>query len=157
MPEGALPLLIAIIVLIIMSGFFSATETAYTSLNVIKVKSLSLKENKYKKVLSLYDRYDKLISTILVGNNIVNLTASSLSMLFFAKVITSGVDYSVISTIFITVAVLIFGEVVPKFIAKVYPEKVASAFFPLIILFYYLFLTQLANYQIKKLFLNLIL
>ena len=49
MPEGALPLLIAIIVLIIMSGFFSATETAYTSLNVIKVKSLSLKEKKYKK------------------------------------------------------------------------------------------------------------
>ena len=56
MPEGAIPLLIAIIVLIIMSGFFSATETAYTSLNVIKVKSLSLKEKKYKKVLSLYDR-----------------------------------------------------------------------------------------------------
>ena len=138
MPDGSYPLLISIIVLIILSGFFSSTETAYTSLNVIKVKSLALKQTKYKRVLSLYDKYDKLLSTILVGNNIVNITASSLSMLFFAKVVTGPIDYSVVSTAVITVLVLLFGEIIPKYIAKAYPEKTASAFYLFIIFFYYL-------------------
>ena len=138
MPEGATPLLIAIIVLILMSSFFSGVETAYTSLNVIKVKSLAQKQPKYKKVLALYEKYDKLLSTILVGNNIVNITASSLSMLFFQKILKSGIDYTVVSTVVITVAVLIFGEIMPKFIAKTHAEKVAATFYPIIILFYYI-------------------
>ena len=137
MPDGTLPLLIALIVLIVFSAFFSATETAYTSLNVIKAKSLSQKNPKYKKVLNLYDKFDKLISTILIGNNIVNITATSISMLFFAKIITGGIDYSIVSTAVMTVAVLIFGEITPKYIAKAYPEKFALAFYPLIMLFYY--------------------
>ncbi|MBO5926639.1 MAG: HlyC/CorC family transporter [Clostridia bacterium] len=138
MPEGTPPLLIAIIVLVLLSGFFSATETSYTSLNVIKVKSLVQKEAKYKKVLALYDKYDKLLSTILIGNNIVNITATSLSMLFFEKIITGSIDYSVVSTVVTTVVVLIFGEIIPKYLAKAYPEKIAVAFYPLIILFYYI-------------------
>ena len=137
MPDGTLPLLIALIVLIIFSAFFSATETAYTSLNVIKAKSLAQKNPKYKKVLNLYDKFDKLISTILIGNNIVNITATSISMLFFAKIVTGGIDYSIVSTAVMTVAVLIFGEITPKYIAKAYPEKFALLFYPLINLFYY--------------------
>ena len=101
MPDGSLPLLIAIIILVLLSGFFSATETAYTSLNVIKLKSL--KDKKYKNVLNLYDKYDKLLSTILIGNNIVNLTASSLALLFFAKVLTEG---SVVDPTFVSTAVI---------------------------------------------------
>lgn len=141
MPDGSIPLLIALIVLIILSGFFSATETAYTSLNVIKVKSLCQKDGKFKKVLSLYDRYDQLLSTILIGNNVVNLSASSLALIFFTKIITEPVfvDVSVISTAVITIVVLLFGEISPKFIAKAYPEKFALAFYPLIMLCYYLF------------------
>ena len=88
MPDGSIPLLIAIIVLIIFSGFFSATETAYTSLNTIKLKSLAQKDSRFKKVLALYDKYDQLLSTILIGNNIVNLTASSLSLFLFKKFIS---------------------------------------------------------------------
>ena len=139
MPDGVPQLLIAIVILVLLSGFFSATETAYTSLNVIKVKSLAQKESKYKKVLSLYDKYDRLISTILVGNNIVNITASSLSMLLFAKVLLESNEsiVSTVSTVVITVAVLIFGEIIPKFIAKTYPEKIASSFYVGIIFFYY--------------------
>ena len=137
MPDGTLPLLIALIALIVFSAFFSATETAYTSLNVIKAKSLAQKNAKYKKVLNLYDKFDKLISTILIGNNIVNITATSISMLFFAKIITGGIDYSIVSTIVMTVTVLIFGEITPKYIAKAYPEKFALFFYPLIMLFYY--------------------
>ncbi len=139
MPEGSPSLLIAIIILILLSSFFSATETAYTSLNVIKVKSLTQKEPKYKKVLNLYDKYDKLISTILVGNNIVNITASSLSMLLFGMLLVGKPDsiVSTVSTAVVTVVVLIFGEITPKFLAKTYPEKFALAFYPLIIFFYY--------------------
>ncbi len=139
MPEGSPSLLIAIVILILLSSFFSATETAYTSLNVIKVKSLAQKQTGYKKVLKLYDKYDKLISTILVGNNIVNITASSLSMLLFAKLLVNSNEsvISTVSTAVVTVVVLIFGEITPKFIAKTYPEKLALAFYPLINAFYY--------------------
>ncbi len=139
MPEGSPSLLIAIIILILLSSFFSATETAYTSLNVIKVKSLTQKQPKYKKVLTLYEKYDKLISTILVGNNIVNITASSLAMLFFGMILVGQSDsiVSTVSTAVVTVVVLIFGEITPKFLAKTYPEKFALAFYPLIIFFYY--------------------
>ena len=134
-------LLIAIIVLVIMSGFFSSTETAYSCANRIKLRSLVSSGNKKaKKVLELAeDKYDKLISTILIGNNIVNLTASTLATLFFAQLIADGNTSALISTIVITVAVLIFGEITPKFVAKVYPEKLAMAYYPLIKLFYYVF------------------
>lgn len=137
--EDALPLLIAIVVLIVLSACFSAIETAYTSLNVIRVKSLALKESRYKKVLDLYDKYDKLLSTILIGNNIVNITASSLALLMFQGLMVSKpqIDPSVISTIVMTVAVLLFGEITPKYLAKTYPEKFSLAFYPFIIFFYY--------------------
>lgn len=137
MPDGTPSLLIAIIILVLLSSFFSSTETAYTSLNVIKVKSLAQKNKNYQRVLSLYDKYDKLISTILVGNNIVNISASSLSILFFQKVLTEGANYSLISTVVMTVAVLIFGEITPKMLAKAMPEKMASFSYPLMIFFYY--------------------
>lgn len=137
MPDGTPSLLIAIIILVLLSSFFSSTETAYTSLNVIKVKSLAQKNKNYQRVLSLYDKYDKLISTILVGNNIVNISASSLSILFFQKVLTEGANYSLVSTVVMTVAVLIFGEITPKMLAKAMPEKMASFSYPLMIFFYY--------------------
>ncbi len=138
MPDGTLPLLIAIIILILFSALFSATETAFTSLNVIKVKSLAQKGDKYKKVLVLYDKYDKLLSTILVGNNIVNITATSLSLLLFQKIIVGGVDPSIISTVVMTVVVLLLGEITPKYIAKSNPEKFSVVLYPFINLCYYL-------------------
>lgn len=137
MPDGTPSLLIAIIILVLLSSFFSSTETAYTSLNVIKVKSLAQKNKNYQRVLSLYEKYDKLISTILVGNNIVNISASSLSILFFQKVLTEGANYSLVSTVVMTVAVLIFGEITPKMLAKAMPEKMASFSYPLMIFFFY--------------------
>ena len=134
-------LLIAIIALIIMSGFFSSTETAYSCASRIKLRSLISNGNKKaKKVLDLAEnKYDKLISTILIGNNIVNLSASTLSTIMFAKLIADSNTSALVSTIVITVTVLIFGEITPKFIAKVYPEKLAMAFYPVIKFFYYVF------------------
>ena len=120
MPDGSIPLLIAIIVLVILSAFFSATETAYTSLNTIKLKSLAQKDGRFKKVLVLYEKYDQLLSTILIGNNIVNLTASSLALLFFTLVMNEGsfLDPSFVSTAVISIVVLLFGEISPKNVAK---------------------------------------
>ena len=135
-------LFIAIVALIIMSGFFSSTETAYSCASRIKLRTLASNGGKKaKKVLDLAEEnYDKFISTVLIGNNIVNLSASTLATLFFAQLITNDPSASaVVSTIVMTVAVLIFGEITPKFIAKTYPEKLACAFYPLIKFFYYIF------------------
>ncbi|MCQ2387609.1 MAG: hemolysin family protein [Clostridia bacterium] len=134
-------LFISIIVLIIFSGFFSATETAYSCSNKIRLRTLSLNGNsKAEKVLFLAEeKFDKLISSILIGNNIVNLTASALSVLFFERILKQNVNPTAIATVVITLAVLIFGEIFPKFIAKTFPEKIAMAFYPLVICFYYLF------------------
>ena len=143
MPDGSVPLLIAIIILVFLSAFFSSVETAFSCSNKVRLRTMSQTGNKRaEKVLYLAEEgYDKLISTILVGNNIVNLSAATLSTLFFAKVISasSGVDSSLISTIVITIAVLIFGEITPKFIAKTYPEKLSMLAYPIITFFYYLF------------------
>ena len=134
-------LFIAIVVLVIMSGFFSSTETAYSCASRIKLRTLVSNGNKRaKKVLDLAEtNYDKFISTVLIGNNIVNLTASTLGTIFFASLIASESTSALVSTATLTVAVLIFGEITPKFIAKTYPEKLSMAFYPLIKFFYYVF------------------
>lgn len=142
MPDGTVPLLIALIVLILFSGFFSSTETAFSCVNRIKLRSMaSGGDKKAQRVLTLAEeKYGKLITTILVGNNIVNLTAATLSTLLFAELLkNSSVDSSLISTLVITVAVLIFGEITPKFMAKSAPEKFAMVFYPIIMAFYYIF------------------
>ncbi len=134
-------LFIAIVVLIIMSAFFSSTETAYSCASRIKLRTLvSNGDKRAKKVLDLAEtNYDKFISTVLIGNNIVNLTASTLGTIFFASLIANESTSALVSTATLTVAVLIFGEITPKFIAKTYPEKLSMAFYPLIKFFYYVF------------------
>lgn len=110
--------------LIAASAFFSASETAYTSLNRMRLKELA--ENGDKKAslaLTLADNYDTLLSTILVGNNLVNILASSLATVLFVKYFpVTGVT---ISTIVMTILVLLFGEISPKSIAKERPEVFA--------------------------------
>ena len=120
------------VVMVICSAYFSATETAFTSLNRIRLKSKADAGNRRAaKALELVDQYDSLLSTILVGNNIVNLTASSLSTVFF----TVGLGMqngAVVATAVITIVVLIFGEVSPKSMAKERPEQFAMFSAPII-------------------------
>lgn len=110
--------------LIAASAFFSASETAYTSLNRMRLKELAEDgDKKAKLALSLADNYDTLLSTILVGNNIVNILASSLATVLFVTYFpVTGVT---ISTIVMTILVLIFGEISPKSVAKERPEAFA--------------------------------
>ncbi|MBQ1972555.1 MAG: HlyC/CorC family transporter, partial [Treponema sp.] len=143
MPDGSMPLLISLIVLVIFSGFFSATETAFSCASRIKLRTLHSNGNKKAgKVLLLAEKnYDKLISTILIGNNIVNLSASTIATILFAKLLVNTSfesSSSVISTAVITIAVLIFGEITPKYIAKTFPEKFSMLFYPVINLLTYI-------------------
>ena len=117
--------------LIILSAYFSATETAFTSVNRIKLKNMAGDGNmRAKKVLLLEERYDTLLSTILVGNNIANIATTAIATVFFVNLY--GRYGPTISTIVITVTVLIFGEISPKNLAKEYPEKFAMFSAPLI-------------------------
>lgn len=120
--------IIGIIVLTALSAFFSASETAYNSLNKIKLKNRANEGSKgAKKALLLVDNYDKLITTILIGNNIVNIAAATIATLLFTEVIKSNADLAAtVSTIVVTVITLIFGEITPKSIAKEFAESFAS-------------------------------
>ena len=135
-PPGSQNIAIYVIILVallILSAFFSATETAFTSLNRTRLKLLADDGKKSaKKALKHADNYDRLLYTILIGNNIVNLTLATISTLLFSSIITNSESLSAtLSTIISTVAVLIFGEVTPKTLAKEFPEKVAMFVAPI--------------------------
>lgn len=128
---GSIGTILVMIFLICMSAFFSATETAFTSFNHARVKALARGGNKRAKLaLELADKYDKLLSSILIGNNIVNITASSLAtVVFVAWLGGAGVT---VSTVVMTVLVLIFGEISPKTLAKDHADQLVLAFGPFI-------------------------
>ena len=121
-------ILSAIILLLVMfSAFFSSTETAYSSASRIRLKSYAESgSKKAKRAYKISENYDKALSTILVGNNIVNIAASSLATILFVSFFgeTNG---TILSTVVLTVIILIFGEVMPKNFAKENSEKMALA------------------------------
>lgn len=115
---------LALMVLILFSAYFSATETAFSTLNRVRLKNLAGSGNKKASLaLDLSEEYDSVLSTILIGNNIVNIAAASLAtMLFVEHFGDAGVT---ISTIVMTIIVLIFGEISPKSLAKESAESFA--------------------------------
>lgn len=121
-----LPLLIVIIFCIIGSAYFSASETAFSTMNRIRMKNLADNGNTRAAIaLKLVDNYDKLISTILIGNNIVNILSSSLATVVFTLWLAdAGVS---VSTVVMTIVVLIFGEISPKTVVKENAESFALA------------------------------
>lgn len=125
--------IIIMIGLVIMSAYFSATETAFTSINKTRLKTLAEKENKKAElVLHISEQFDKLISTILIGNNIVNITLASMGTVLFIDLMQNEGLGTTLSTVVITVIVLIFGEFSPKSIAKDMPEQFAMFSAPFI-------------------------
>lgn len=123
--------LIAIVCLVLLSAYFSATETAFTSVNRIRLKNMAASGNrKAKLVIRLIEDYDRLLSTVLVGNNIVNIAMTAIATLMF---VTLYGEYGApIATLVVTIIVLIFGEISPKSMAKEIPEKFAMASAPVI-------------------------
>ena len=120
--------LIIIFFMIVFSAFFSASETAYTSANKIRLRSKAENGKKSaERALKIIEKYDKTLTTILIGNNIVNILTSSLATVLFIDLLGNADKGSVVSTIVVTIVVLIFGEILPKTIAKSNAETFACA------------------------------
>lgn len=138
--------IIAMAVLILFSAYFSATETAFSSMNRTRVKTLADKGSRNAAlVLSLSAQYDKLISTILIGNNIVNIATASIGTVLFVSLYDDM--GATISTVVVTIVVLIFGEVTPKSIAKDCPEKFAMFSAPFMRLLMWIFVPLTALFS----------
>lgn len=119
--------IIAIVILTLFSGLFSATETAYSSSSKIRLKNMANDGNtKASSVLVILDDFDKFLTSVLIGNNIVNIASATISTLLFSLILKGGKGPTV-STIVITVITLLFGEIAPKSLAKQAPEKFACA------------------------------
>jgi Mg2+/Co2+ transporter CorB len=128
-------ILVAILfVCVALSAFFSASETAFTSANKVKLKTMMLNGSKRAKLAyTLAEDYDRLITTILIGNNIVNIAASSLATSLFPVLLNNQANLATtVSTVVMTIVILIFGEVSPKAIAKESPENLAMTFAPVL-------------------------
>lgn len=126
MDPSKIALIAALVVLLLLSAFFSASETAFSSLNRVRMKSMAASKNKRAAhSLALAEQYDKLLSTVLVGNNLVNILSTSIATLLFVALFGNlGVT---IATVIMTILVLIVGEITPKTLAKEAPESVAMA------------------------------
>ncbi len=147
-----------IVVCLVFSAYFSATETAFTTFNRIKMKMLAEKgDKKAELVIKLAEDYDTLISTILIGNNIVNTLAASMGTIFFGKLILNQDVAALVSTASLTITVLIFGEISPKTMAKNSPDKFCTFSAPIInvikyILWVFSFVFQKWQGLLSKLF-----
>ena len=133
MNPDMIPSLVAMLICVTMSAYFSATETAFSTVNKTRLKAMAEKgDRRAELTYRLAEDYDRLISTILIGNNVVNLSLASISTLLFLDLL-QGADYAgTVSTAVSTVVVLIFGEITPKSVAKDYPERFSMFSAPII-------------------------
>jgi len=146
---------ISLFVLLLLSMFFSASEMAYSALNRIKLKSLAEKSKRARLALKLLEIYDKILSTVLIGNNIVNITASALATAFFIGMFGEARGVS-IATVVMTILVLLFGDISPKTLAKESPELTALRNAPLLRCFVFILTPVNALVGLWKKFLLLI-
>ena len=132
MDPQSITMIVVLFLMVAFSAYFSATETAFTSLNRIRLKSKAdAGDRRAARTLALAEDYDRLLSTILIGNNIVNISASTLGTVLFTKHV--GTAYGpAVSTIVLTVIILIFGEISPKSLAKEQPEAFAMFSAPIL-------------------------
>ena len=132
MDSSSIGMIVALLILVAMSAYFSATETAFTSLNRIRLKSKADDGDlRAAKTLAMAEDYDKLLSTILIGNNIVNNAATTISAVLFIELMGQERGPA-LSAIILTVVILIFGEITPKSLAKESPESWAMSSLPLL-------------------------
>ena len=136
-PNFLLVSIIVLVGLLLMSAFFSLSETAFSCYNKIRMENLAKDHKSAKAVMKLSENYDALLSTILIGNNIVNITASSIATVVFVKYYDN--IGPTIATIVVTIVVLILGEVTPKSLAKQRPEFFSRLNVYLLYFFHFLF------------------
>ena len=131
MDSASIGMIVALVILVAFSAYFSATETAFTSLNRIRMKTKADNGNRAAaRALAISEEYDKMLTTILIGNNIVNISATTVATVLCTKWF-HGYGPTV-STVALTIIILIFGEVSPKSLAKESPERWAMTAAPLL-------------------------
>lgn len=131
MDSASIGMIVALVILVAFSAYFSATETAFTSLNRIRMKTKADNGNRAAaRALAISEEYDKMLTTILIGNNIVNISATTVATVLCTKWF-HGYGPTV-STVTLTIIILIFGEVSPKSLAKESPERWAMTAAPLL-------------------------
>lgn len=127
MDSSSVVQLITILIFLLLSGFFSSAETALSTVNRVRLRGLAEDGNKRAKLVNkILDNYSKMISTILIGNNIVNIGASALTTTFVIDVFDDV--YVGVGTGILTLLVLLFGEILPKTLAKTYAEPIALTY-----------------------------
>lgn len=142
--------IIILVILILFSAFFSATETAFSSLNKIRIKMMADEGNKRAALVhTMTDNFDRLLTTVLIGNNIVNIASTSIATVLFISLLGDASGPSV-STVVMTVVVLIFGEITPKSIAKEKPEAFAMFSAPFLKLLFIIFIPFIAFFALWK-------
>lgn len=146
-PVFNIPLFCIMLVMVFLSAFFSMSETAFSSSSQVKIRmAVEDRKSGAKKALLLTERFDKTLTTLLIGNNLVNVGLSTIAVTFFTQLAINAAWVELISTLIVTITLLIFGEIVPKMIAKLHPEGVALkvsiivyilsyVFYPVVILF----------------------
>ncbi|MCL1988028.1 MAG: hemolysin family protein [Firmicutes bacterium] len=142
--------ILTIALMIILGSYFSATETAFSALNRIRIKSFADENPKKAKrvalVLRLHDNFDKVLSTLLVLNNIVTLVAAAISTLLFVRYF--GDIGATMSTVILTIIIVFFGDITPKSLAKESPEKFSMVCAPLLVVF--VFITTPVSFTFSK-------
>lgn len=156
MDSSQITSIIIFFICVILSAYFSSSETAFTSLRAVKLKTEAKNGNKRAaKALKLQSRFDDLLSTILIGNNLVNIASSSIATVFFVAIYpTYG---ATIATVVTTILLLLLGEITPKLLAKLAPETVAKFSAPIlefILLLFKPFVWLLSQWQklVRKIF-----
>lgn len=141
MDSDSVRLIIVMVFLVLCSAFFSSAETAFSSLNKVKLKAMASDGRRGKRIagtLKLSEEYDVVLSTILIGNNLVNIACTSIATLVFTGFLGENLGTTV-STVVMTIVVLIFGEVSPKQVAKEKAESYAIAVTPIVKFFIVIF------------------
>ncbi len=129
-------LLVSVLVLVFLSAFFSATETAYTGFSTVRMRRMAAKKRSARVALSLSEDYNKILTTLLIGNNVVNIAAATISTILFTGWL-GGDTGPTISTVVLTVVILVFSEITPKTLAREAPELFARiSAYPLLVLTY---------------------
>ncbi len=120
---------VVVVLLIICSAFFSSCETAFSTVNNIRLRNYADEKRKgARKAVYICENFDKTLSTILVGNNLVNIACTTICAYIFSTLFTSPTLANVMNTVIMTIVILIFGEIMPKAMAKQKPEKFALRF-----------------------------
>ena len=135
------PIFIFMIVLVILSAFFSMSETAFTNVSDTKLKvAIEGKVSGAKKALLLYEKFDRTLTILLIGNNLVNVALSTFAVAFFTALAVDQKWISLISTLSVTLVLLVFGEIVPKMVAKKHSEAITCKVSWIIYILTYIFL-----------------